>query len=159
MRLVIRRQNTEIGSRIRKFNIVANIFDPLVSYQANPYFLAPSNCSQPSQINIAVCIYPVGIPNGIGLEEPAQCRRVDAGLVVIHAELGEVDLPGVLEPAGVGGRGDAVFIIGVDLRGCAIAGSAHHYRSACIGIQVSAGGGNGAAAGIFRNRVIHAPQS
>ena len=47
------------------------------------------------------------------MQEPAERGRVDASLVVIHAELGEPGLAGILEPPAVARAGDAVFAIAV----------------------------------------------
>ena len=69
--------------------------------------------------NISIEIDLILVSDGIGLEEPAERGRVDAGLVIVHAELGEPDLPGVTEPAlggdviARGGVGNAVFVVGV----------------------------------------------
>ena len=54
------------------------------------------------------------IPNRVGLHEPAQRGRVDPGLVIVHAQFRQPRLAGVLEPADIGGGGDAIFVIGVD---------------------------------------------
>jgi len=64
--------------------------------------------------DIFVQIELILIPHRVGLHEPAQRRRVEPGLVIIHAELGQERLPGVLEPPDIAGGGDAVFIVAVD---------------------------------------------
>jgi hypothetical protein len=53
------------------------------------------------------------IAYGIGLQEPAERRRVDARLVVVHAKLGDPRLAGVLEAAEVARLRDAVLVIAV----------------------------------------------
>ena len=53
------------------------------------------------------------LSDGIDLQEPAEGRGVDAGLVVVHAQFGQPSLAVVLEAAGVGRAGDAVLVVGV----------------------------------------------
>jgi hypothetical protein len=50
---------------------------------------------------------------GVSLQEPAERRRVDPRLVVIHAKLGDPRLAGVLETAEVARLRDTVFVIAV----------------------------------------------
>src|ERR1043165_4393722 len=60
--------------------------------------------------DIFVEIELVGVPHRIGLQEPAERRRVDPGLVVVHAERGEPHLAGIAEPSGIGRGGEAGFV-------------------------------------------------
>jgi hypothetical protein len=64
--------------------------------------------------DISVEVELVVISDRIDLQEPSERRRVDAGLVVIHPDLGQPDLPGILEPSHIGGAGDAIFVVAVD---------------------------------------------
>ena len=52
--------------------------------------------------DIGIEVELVLVSDRIGLEEPANVRRVDTGLVVIETQLLEPDLPRVLEPAFIG---------------------------------------------------------
>lgn len=64
--------------------------------------------------DIGIEVDPALIPDRIGLHEPPEHGRVDAGLVIIHAELADPGLAGILEPAGIARLGDAPRIVGVD---------------------------------------------
>jgi hypothetical protein len=104
------------------------------------------------------------IPHRIGLQEPSQPRRVDAGLVIIHAELGDVGLPGVPEPAaveaaaGAVGLGDAIFVILVDAvqdqRAAAVGG--RDDRALRVGVEQPLGGRGDPGALILHQRIVGA---
>jgi hypothetical protein len=51
--------------------------------------------------DIGVEIELVVVADRIGLQKPPQRRRVGPGLVIIHAELGQERLAGILEPADI----------------------------------------------------------
>jgi hypothetical protein len=91
----------------------------------------------------------VFIPDGIGLQEPAERGRVDARLVVIHAELGQPCLAGVLEPAGVGAAGDAILVIGVDSRRASACVGDRDDRALLVGVEPA-----GAATAVPDQRIV-----
>lgn len=97
--------------------------------------------------DIGVEIDLILIPDGIGLQKPSQRGGVDPGLVIVHAEFGEVCLAGVLEPPGVAALRDAVFVVAVDSEhiGAGGVGDQHH-RALPVAAQhlLAAGGGGGA---------------
>ncbi len=66
--------------------------------------------------HIPIEVHLILVSDRIGLHEPAERGRVHAGFVVVHAELGEPSLTGVLEPSAVGRAGLPIFVIGVDRR-------------------------------------------
>jgi hypothetical protein len=74
-----------------------------------------SNCTKPARIrpidriasHIIIQVRPVAVSNRIGLHEPTERRRIDAGFVIIHADLGEPRLAGILEPPEVRRRRNA----------------------------------------------------
>ena len=78
------------------------------------------------------------VPDGIGLHEPAERGRVHPRLVVVHAELGQPRLPGVLEPAGVAGAGDAVFVVAVDADAAGVRIGGRDDRAALVGVEILA---------------------
>ena len=84
---------------------------------------------------ISVEINPARDPDGIGLHEPSQRRRVDAGLVIVHAKLGQPRLAGVLEPPAVGAARDAIFVIGIDRLAIARAVGLGDHRAANVARQ------------------------
>lgn len=88
-------------------------------------------------LGIVVPARSIGVSGGIGLQEAAVRRRVDTGLVAVHAELGEPGLAGVLEPAGVRGAGDAIFVVAVDRDGGAGVVGHRHDRTALVGHEIA----------------------
>ncbi len=100
--------------------------------------------------DIGIHIHAILVSDGIGLHEPAQGGGVDAGLVVIHAELGYPGLAGILEPADIAGRGDAPFVIAVDVGdGVCVVGDRDD-AAALVGMEEPAAGVGGAGALIPR---------
>lgn len=95
------------------------------------------------------------IPDGISLKKAAKRGRVAAGLVVVHAQLGQPGLPGVLEPAGVARARDAVFVIGVhaiDGAPCVVGDKAD--AALPVGPQEALAGGGKAAALVPGQRIV-----
>src|SRR6218665_676963 len=86
--------------------------------------------------NISVEIELVVIADGIDLHEPPERRRVDPSFVMIHAQLRQPDLAGILEPARIARRRDAIFIIAVDRRYARAAGPRDD-RALVVGMQVA----------------------
>lgn len=89
--------------------------------------------------DISIEMIPIIIPDRIGLQEPAQCRRVGACLVVVDADLGDGDLAGILEPSDIGGVRDAIGVKAVDLDRAAIGVGDRGDTALPVGEQVAAG--------------------
>ncbi len=53
----------------------------------------------------------VFISDGVGLEKPSERRRVDARLVMVKSQLGNLGLPGILEPPDIGDRRVAIGVL------------------------------------------------
>src|SRR3546814_2194802 len=82
--------------------------------------------------------------------------RVDARLVIPHADLGQPRLPGVAEPPEVAGGGDAIFVIGVDMEhGPSAVGDAHHAPT-LVGHQEPARAAADRAALVPDDRIVDA---
>ena len=104
--------------------------------------------------DIIIPVHPVRIADGIGLHESPERRRVDARLVVPHPHLGQPRLPGVTEPPDVGRRGDAIFVVGVDIdRRAGAVGDAED-TAALVGHQEPARGAADRAALVPDDRVV-----
>jgi len=103
---------------------------------------AVARCIEPARIDevhrvvadIGMKVHPARIADRIGLQEPAEVRRIDAGAIMVHAELGHPRLPGILEPARVRAAGDAVFVIAVDVGDRAGAVADRDDRAAFVGM-------------------------
>src|SRR5205823_8271430 len=96
----------------------------------------------------------VAVADRVGLHEPPHRRRVDTRLVIIHAELAEPHLPGVLEPPAVGRAGDAIFIVAVD--GAQRAGVVGPADDAAALVGAEEGAAAGVRAGILNDRLVRA---
>src|SRR4051812_25705062 len=83
---------------------------------------------------IAVAIHTATVSDRVRLQEASECRRVDARLIIIRAELRQPRLARILEPAGVSRARDAVFVVGVD--GEDGAGAVRHRRDAASLVAV-----------------------
>ena len=66
--------------------------------------------------DVSVEIDLVFISDRIGLQEAAKGRRVEAGFVVIHAEVGLPRLAGILKAAEVIAARNTIFVISVDAK-------------------------------------------
>ena len=105
--------------------------------------------------DISIEIILILIPNRISLQEPPQIGRISPRLVVIDADLGDQDLAGILEPADVGGIGDAVGVISVDLDHIAVGVGDRGDAALPVGEQMAAGGGADRAAAVPYQRIIN----
>ena len=90
--------------------------------------------------DIGIEVELVLIADGIGLQEAAEGGGVEPRFVIIHAKLGDPRLAGVLEPADVGGAGDAPFIIAVDSHRRAVSVGDGDDAALMIGIKVASAG-------------------
>ena len=91
--------------------------------------------------DIGIQIHLILIAHRIGLQEPPQRRRVDPRLVIIHAELGQPDLAGILEPAVIGRARYAVFVVGVDRREIALGVGQAGDRALLVRVEPAHGAG------------------
>ena len=75
--------------------------------------LLTARIAAPNRIiaDVGVQVDLILIANGVGLEEPAERRRVDTGLVMIHPQLGDPSLARVLKPPEIARIRDAIFVI------------------------------------------------
>ena len=85
--------------------------------------------------DIVVPVQPVAIADRVGLQEPAERGRVHAGLVIVHAELGNPGLTSILEPAQVVRARDAVVVVSVDRERSARAVAHRHDAAALVGLS------------------------
>ena len=94
--------------------------------------------------DIGVEIHPVVIADRVGLEEAAEPRGIEAGLVMIEAELAQPGLAGILEAARIGRGGDSIFVVAVDRRRVAGGIANRDDAAALVGVEEAAVGGAGA---------------
>ena len=80
-------------------------------------------------------------------------RQVDPRLVVVGADLAQPLLPGVLEPAGVGRAGLAVFVVGVDADQRAVDVGDRDHASALVGRIEAVEARARPVAGVFHHRL------
>ncbi|CAN5664471.1 hypothetical protein BH10PSE14_BH10PSE14_43230 [soil metagenome] len=64
--------------------------------------------------DIGVEIHLVLVPDRISLQEPPELGRVDAGLVIIHAEVRQPSLSGILEPPDIAAARHTIFVVAVN---------------------------------------------
>ena len=104
--------------------------------------------------DVSVEIDLVVVSDGVGLQEAAKGGRVDAGLVVVHAKLGDPGLAGVLEAALVGSAGDAVLVIVVGGAQRAVVVEEAGDRAALVGQQKGARCRSDRGADILDDRIV-----
>ena len=83
---------------------------------------------------------PILIPDRVNLQEPPQQRRVEPRVVIIQAQLGYPDLPGILEPPDVAARWDAPGVIAVQAQGCTAVVGCRDYAAQMVALQIAAVG-------------------
>ncbi len=147
---------------IRVFNFFQFHFKILIGFfirsDRNYFFCLPARIASVNRIipDISIEVDLILIADGIGLQEPAERGGVDAGLVIIHAEVGQPDLAGVAEPTGFAGTGDAVFVIGVDRLAVARAVGGGDDRALRVWVQEPRVRAVEQAAAVFDHRLVHA---
>jgi hypothetical protein len=82
--------------------------------------------------SIGIEIDLIVIPHRIGLHEAPKRRRIDPGLVMIHAQLTDPRLACIAEPAGIRGIGNAPGIVAVDRERIAIVVGEGHDRALMV---------------------------
>ena len=98
--------------------------------------------------DIIIPVEPVGVADRIGLQEPAERGGVDAGLVIIHAKLGQPGLAArlamppawlvcsrILEPPDIARARNAIFVVAVDVLHRPARIAHRNHAAALIGVE------------------------
>jgi hypothetical protein len=85
--------------------------------------------------SVGIKVYIRFIPHRVGLQEPAERRRVDPRFVIPHVELGEPRLAGIAEPPDIAGVGDAPGVVGVDRDRVAVLVGDRDDRALVVGVE------------------------